>query len=264
MQLSETTTGSGGAPLTSDGGQFERRSMNRTAQLTLAWSGIAMLVMILGGLLLARYLFPWTSPGDSAEEVARIYEEHSGRIRAGVVFTLTGFGLIAVWGVCMAAQTRRKEGVFPALTYAQLTCMSVGAACLMLQSCFWATAAFRAGDISPEITQTLNDAGYITLLATWLPFTAWTWVLGLSVLLDRSDAPVYPRWAGYLSLWAGLLYVPGNTVWFFKSGAFGWTGAICLYVPIVSFGIWVAVFTLLTIRNINGGLVHEQDLEPAT
>ncbi len=79
--------------------------------------------------------------------------------------------------------------MFPVLTYVQLVTMALGPACLMVATCFWAIAAFRPGEIDPEITQTLNDAGYITLLSTWLPFTMWTVALGLSVLLDRSETP---------------------------------------------------------------------------
>src|SRR5438105_7406914 len=93
--------------------ESERRSMNRTAQLIMAWSGFAMLGLIVAGILLGRFVPPWTSPHDSAQKVAHIYAAHTGQIRAGAVFTLCGFGLIGVWGVCMAAQTRRKEGVFP-------------------------------------------------------------------------------------------------------------------------------------------------------
>lgn len=241
----------------------EGARMNRTAQLIIMWCGPLMLSFLLFGLIFGRYLFPWTAPADSAEQVAATYAEHKDRIRVAVCFTLSGFGLIAIWGASVAAQVRRKEGVFPVLTYVQLVAMAAGAACLMVSSCFWAVAAFRPAEIDPQITQALNDAGYITLLSTWLPFTAWTVALGLAVLLDRSDHPVFPRWSGYFSIWAGLLYVPGNTVWFFKDGAFGWRGVICLYTPIGAFGIWVAVFTWLTWLNIKAGLVHEQDLKSA-
>lgn len=237
--------------------------MNRTAQLVSMICGPLLLVMLVGGLVAGRYLFPWTAPDDSAQEIAATYAEHKDRIRIACIFLLAGFGLIAIWGASLATQIRRKEGVFPVLTYMQLVGMALGPACLMVATCFWATAAFRPGEINPEITQTLNDLGYITLLSTWLPFTMWTVALGLSVLLDRSDQPVFPRWSGYLSIWAGLCYVPGNTVWFFKDGAFDWTGVICLYTPIGSFGIWVAVFSWLTWQNIQSGLVHTQDLKSA-
>jgi hypothetical protein len=249
------------ATQSTDSGESAR--MNRTAQLLITYTGVLFLAMLVFGLVFGRYLFPWTSPDDSAQEIAATYTEHKDRIRVACIFLLTGFGLIGIWGASLAAQCRRKEGVFPVLTYVQLVCMAMGPACLMIATCFWAVASFRPGEINPQITQTLNDAGYITLLSTWCPFTLWTIALGLSILLDRSENPVYPRWSAYLAIWAGLCYVPGNTVWFFKDGAFGWTGVICLYTPIGSFGIWVAVFTYLTWQNINRGLVHHQDLKSA-
>jgi hypothetical protein len=259
VTIAEETTVPGGRR-TSGSRDSETIAMSRTAQLIFAWCGPLMLALILFGLLLARFLPPWISPHDSAEQVAHIYVVHQDRIRAGCIFTLIGFGMIGVWGVSLAAQTRRKEGLFPVLTYAQLVTMAAGSALLMCQSVLWAVAAFRPGEISPQITMTLNDAGYIMLLSTWLPFTVWTWALGLSILLDRSDQPTYPRWSAYLSFWAGLLYIPGNTVWFVKHGVFGWRGLVCLYTPIGAFGIWVLAFTYLTIQNINKGLVHAQDL----
>ena len=236
--------------------------MNRTAQLIAAWCGPVMLLTILFGLLLGRFLFPWISPEDSAQQIAHVFQTHTDRIRIALAFTLCGFGMIGVWGVSVAAQTRRKEGVFPVLTYAQISCMATGTALLMAQSCLWATAAFRPDEVSPETTRMLVDAGYIMLLATWVPFAAWNWALGLSILLDRSGYPVYPRWAGYLCIWAGLCDIPGNTVWFFKDQPFSWAGYVSLYVPIGAFGVWVVAFSWLTIRNIRGGLVHEQDLQP--
>lgn len=260
MSITETSHVPQGAAALGEG-QSDRRSMNRTSQLVIAWSGFAMLALILGGLLIGRFLPPWVMPHHSAEKAADIYSEHSGQIRFAVVLTLTGFGLIGVWGAGLAAQTRRKEGVFPVLTYCQLTCMAAGTALLMLQSCLWAVAAFRAGEISPEITQTLNDAAYIVLLSTWMPFACWAWALAAAILLDKSDNPVYPRWSAYVCIATGIMDVPGNTVWFFKDGAFGWAGAICLYVPIAGFGVWVAVMTILTVRNIKSGLVHEQQVE---
>jgi hypothetical protein len=239
-------------------------SMSRISQLILAWCGPAMVALfIIGSVVLARYLPPWFAPGDTAERTAQIYQDNADRIRIGLLFTVMAYGLMGTWGVAMATQTRRKEGVFPALTYAQLTAMAAGTAQIVVNTGLWATAAFRAGETSPEITQALNDAGFIILLGTWVPFTIWAIALGLSILLDKSNAPVFPRWTGYMSIWAGIGFMPGGTVWFFKDGAFGWQGAICLYVPFAVFGFWVLTFSYLAMRNVRNGYVHDQELAPA-
>lgn len=242
----------------------ERRSMSRISQLILAWCGPLMMVsFVIGSVVLARYLPPWINPNDSADRVAEIYANHATRIRIGLVFTVIAYALMGTWGVCLATQTRRKEGMFPALTYAQLTAMAAGTAQIVVNTGLWAAAAFRPEETSPQITQALNDAGFIILLGTWVPFTIWAIAVGLSVLLDKSREPVFPRWSGYFSVWAGIGFIPGGTVWFFKAGAFGWAGAICLYVPFAVFGAWVLTFTVLAIRNVRRGYVHEQVLAPA-
>jgi hypothetical protein len=240
-------------------------SMSRNAQMMVVWSApICIVVFIIGSVWLGGYLPPRVHPSDSAQEVARYYQENATSIRIGLVFTMIAYSLMCVWGVAMATQTRRKEGMFPTLTYLQLTCMAAGTAQIVVNTGLWAVASFRPGEIDPEITQALNDAGFIILLGTWFPFTMWAIALGLSILLDKSDTPVYPRASGYFSIWAGIGFIPGGTVWFFKSGPFGWTGVICIWVPFVVFGAWLLYFAYQTALNVKRGYVNVQDLRAAT
>ncbi|HKT02366.1 MAG TPA: hypothetical protein VJT31_22785 [Rugosimonospora sp.] len=238
------------------------QSMNRTGQLLCAWLGPTMIVLFLiGSVWLAEYFPPAIHPSYSAQRVADFYAAHATRIRIGLVFTCCAYGVMGTWGVAMAVQTRRKEGIFPVLTYVQLTGMATGTAQIVVMAGIWAGAAFRPGQVSPEITQTLNDVGWMLLLGTWIPFTIWNAALGLAILLDRTDTPVFPRWSGYLSIWAGIVYIAGSGAWFFKHGPFSWIGLIALWVVFIVFGIWVMTFTILSMRNVRRGHVHEQ--EPA-
>jgi hypothetical protein len=241
--------------------QADRQSMSRTAQLLCVALGPGMMVLFLiGSVLLAQYFPPHIHPNDSARDVANWYAAHTGRIRIGLVFTCCAYGVMATWGVAMAAQTRRKEGMFPTLTYVQLTGMAAGTAQIVVMAGVWAAAAFRPGQVSPEITQTLNDLGWMLLLGTWIPFTIWAIALGLAVLLDKSDTPVFPRWSGYFSIWTGILFIPGSGAWFFKHGAMSWVGAIALWEVFLIFGAWVLLFSYLSYKNVKAGHVHEQEL----
>jgi hypothetical protein len=259
----DLTPGTRGAA--SGGTNADRTSMSRISQMMVVWAAPACIIFfIIGCTWLGGYLPPRISPGDSAVVIAQYYQQHALKIRVGLVFTMIAYALMCVWGVAMATQTRRKEGMFPALTYLQLTCMAAGTAQIVVNVGLWATAAFRAGEIAPEITQALNDAGFIILLGTWFPFTMWAIALGLNILLDKSGHPVYPRWSGYLSIWAGVGFSPGGTVWFFKSGPFGWTGIVCMYVPFAVFGFWLLYFAYQTAKNVKRGFVHEQELAAAS
>jgi hypothetical protein len=235
--------------------------MNRIAQLTCAWLGPTMFILFgIGSVWLAKYFPPAIHPSDSAQQVADYYAAHATRIRIGLVFTCCAYGVMGTWGVAVAAQTRRKEGAFPVLTYVQLTGMAAGTAQIVVMAGAWAAAAFRPGVVSPEITQGFNDFGWMLLLGTWIPFTIWNTAVGLAVLLDKSEDPVFPRWSGYLSIWAGIVYIAGSGAWFFKYGVFSWNGFITLWLVFIVFGIWVLTFTALSIRNIRRGYVHEQEL----
>lgn len=246
----------GGSPTAAD-----RRAMSVSSQRLIAWTGPGMIVLyIIGAVWLSRYFPPAVHPADSPEKVAQWYVDNQLRVQVGLVVQMLAYSLMCVWGASVAAQTRRKEGLFPVLTYVQLVSMAAGTAQIVVNVGLWMTATFRAGTINPEITQALNDAGFVILLGTWGPFTIWAIALGLNILLDKSDTPAFPRWLGYTSIWSGICFIPGGTVIFFKGGPFGWTGVICLWVPFVVFGTWILLFFIQTLKNIKAGYVNEQDL----
>jgi hypothetical protein len=235
--------------------------MNRIAQLLAIGLGPTMFVVWgIGGIWLGRYMPPAIHPTTSAQTVALWYLHHQTRIRIGCIFMMLALGFIGFWGICVAVQTRRKEGLFPALTYAQLIGMAGGTGLLMIPVALWVGAAWRPTAVPFTTTQTLNDVGWITLMGTWLPFTVWAFAVGLAILLDPSSDPVFPRWAGYLSIAAGLGFTTGSGVWFARHGAFSWVGVLGLYEPFVIFGVWVIALSWLSYLNVKKGYVHALEL----
>ncbi|TAM69787.1 hypothetical protein [Mycobacterium sp.] len=238
--------------------------MNRRAQLICVWSGPLLTVLfIIGAVLLGRFIPPLIAPSDSAQMVAAKVADHGTRIRLGALITIISMSLVAPWGVTVAAQTRRKEGNYPILTYVQLMCVAVGTTVVVLMSMFWAIVTFRPDTYSPEFMQFANDIAYFLFLFTWPPFSVWVLAVALAVLLDDSGAPVYPRWVAYLSLWVFILFMPAGMMAFFKHGVFAWNGVMALYIPVGIFFVWLAVMTVYTIKNINAGAYHDPRTEPA-
>jgi hypothetical protein len=216
-----------------------------------------ILCFFVGGVLLARFVPPWVAPADGAAAVAAVYQEHANRIRVGMILMMLAFGVMAPWGASIAAQLRRREGEFPILAYTQLTCIAAGTAMILAVCVFVSVAAFRPGDTSPQITQLCSDVAYLFFLCTWPPFTVWCTALGAAILMDPVEGVVYPRWSGYLTIWAGLLFVPGGMISIFKSGMFAWTGLLAMYVPLGAFLVWVVTMTVLTINNVKAGAFDE-------
>src|SRR5207248_2123003 len=95
------------------------------------------------------------------------------------------------------------------------------------------------------------DFGWILFLFLWPPFTMWFVAVGIAMLCDSPSSPVFPRWCGYLSLWAAFLTVPAGCMLFFKSGPLAWNGLIALYIPLVIFFIWLLGITYVWAKKIN-------------
>ena len=173
---------------------------------------------------------------------------------------LVSMGLMAPWGSVIAAQTRRRENRFPVLAYFQLTCVAIAVAMILAACVFWGVAPFRPHATSPDIVQLCNDVGWFFFLYTWPAFTLWAGAVGLAIILDEASSSAYPRWSGYLSFWAALLIALGGTITFFKTGPLARNGLIALYIPVISFFIWVVTMTILTLRNIRSGAHDETSL----
>src|SRR5436190_123684 len=101
-------------------------------------------------------------------------------------------------------------------------------------------ATFRP-DRSPEITQTLNDLGWITLFITVPAFSTQALVIGIATLRNNPPVQVYPRWVGYVNIWVAILFLPALLIPFFKTGAVSWQGALVYWLAFIVFFIWILV-----------------------
>lgn len=232
--------------------------MSRRAQLVCAWCGPGLFLLFApGAILLSKFIPPDIGPRDSAQETVRIMSENPDQMRIGLLLMVTGFTLLPLWGASMLAQLRRLEGRFPVLIYAQIASIAVATVFASSGAVFWTVAAFRPTELDPQFTRFALDLGWHFFLWTPQPFTIWCICLGFAILGPHGEK-IYPRWAGYLSIWTGILFAPAVAVTFFKHGAFGWQGVIGLYEPFAIFAIWILTMTYLTIQNVNRG-AHESD-----
>jgi hypothetical protein len=233
--------------VTSDGAPF---ATGRQAQLACAWCGFGFAAFFLVGALLVAHWFPPLNPGDSAMATATIYREHTGRIRVGLLIVFVGQIMFPFFGGAIAGQTRRIRQAAPALAYTQIA--SVGCASMAMVgplATFFVTA-YRP-ERTPEMTQLLNDVSWIVFMVTFVPFVSWAVAIGLAILSDADpDAPIYPRWSGYLSIAVGLIQMPAGLLIFFRSGPFAWNGLFSFWIPAVDFFGWIIVITVLTLRAI--------------
>ena len=228
--------------------------MDRRVQTICLWAGVAAILgFLIGAVAIGRFVPPFIHPSDSAAEVAASYAEHADRVRFGAMITMIGLSFLFPWGVAVAARTRSIEGPVPSLTYVQLGSAAISTLIVVLMPMFWALAAFRAGEVSPETTRAFSDVGFFLIVWPYAPFSIWVASVGLAILLDPSrESPIYPRWVGYYSFWNALVYVPAGIMSFFQEGPFSWSGVFALYLPLTAFFTWMVIVSVYTLRGIRG------------
>ena len=223
----------------------------RNAQLICVWCGPVVLVVVGVAVVVLAGFVPGPSPSTSAAHINQRYVDNLDGIRAGMCLEMAGVALIAPWGAALAVQTHRGNPGTAVFTVTQIVCVAVTTVIGVLAPVAWGFAAFRIGAQSPETTQTLNDLGWIIFIFDWSPFALWYAAVGLAIIMDPSDRPVFPRWAAYLSFWTATLSAPGGFTIFFKSGPLAYNGLLSLWIPLGVFGIWISAMTVLVIRAIH-------------
>jgi hypothetical protein len=239
------------------------RSGNIRAQLICAWCVVPFTLCFFVGLIAANFLIP-VAPSKSAVEIAALYQEHTTAIRIGALLCFAGCVPFILWGGAIIAQARRIENGPAALAYTQVASLAIAVMIVLVPMIFFFVAAYRP-ERFPEITQTLNDLGWTMFVISFPPFMAWPIALAIGILGDKSENPVFPRWAAYFNIYVSLVYIPPALLIFFKTGVFAWNGLLSWYVPVADFFIWAVGMTVLTVRAIRRQeALADLDSDPTT
>ena len=221
---------------------------SKITRACLASGFLVALLFGLGFVVLAGFLPP-PPPTLAPIEVAEFYQQHPTATLIGAFFIMTAMGMLAPWGCALAASLRHAETGVPVLTYLQLVNCAISTMVVVFCPMFWAAAAYRPFDTSPEIIRVMNDIGWFLVLAPWPPFSFWLAAVGCSVLSDRQSVRLYPAWTAYLSFWCAVLFVPAGAVLIFKTGPFAWNGIIAFYIPVVAFFAWLMIMSFYGSRS---------------
>jgi hypothetical protein len=212
--------------------------LSTRSQIACAWSGLGLIVFILAGFLLLTGFVPPIHASDSAQQVADFYAEHPDRIRAGLIIGFLAWTPWAALTAVIAVQLARMQPQRPVLAMLQLVTGTAGVVFLWTSTIVLIVTTFRP-DRSPEITQTLNDLGWIMLFITVPAFSTQALTIGLATLRRDPPVQVYPRWFGYLNIWVALLFVPALLIPFFKTGPVSWQGVLVYWLAFAVFFVWI-------------------------
>lgn len=226
--------------------------MDRRAQLLCAWCGPAFLLLFTAGFWFVAGLVPPPRATDSASQIAAFYRDNTDQLRVGLLLMLTGAPLLVPFSVVLAMQLRRSDPRVAPLAYVQVLMSVVTMLEVLLPVVLMGTAAFRP-ERSPATTLALNDTAFTILLWAFSPPTLEFAAIGLAILWDRSERPLFPRWSGYVDLAVALIFAGGAPALFVKQGAFAWDGGVAFWAVFASFGVWVWVTFATMIKTIDRG-----------
>jgi hypothetical protein len=213
--------------------------MNLRTQLVCAWLGpIGTLILFLAMFFLMHILPPFR-PSLPLGELVAIYRTQPVSMITGGLLLMLATSLYMPFFALIAVQMKRMEKT-PIWTYVFLTSSILAFYSVIVAEMVFSAAAYRP-DRSDMLIQALSDLAFILYVGTALPGSVQMVAVGFAVLGDDRADPVYPRWVGYLDIWAGILASPGTLIALFTVGPFAWNGALAFWVAAVAFGIWLNV-----------------------
>ncbi len=211
---------------------------------------VLVVLYAVGFLWLCRFA-PIPNPAWPAERLAAWIADHKHSYELGCLLMLIAAGLLGPWGASHAVFTRKTEVRFPVLYITQIVSLAASVAIFILISIFWATAAFRVGQISPEITQTMFDLGWITFLWAGPAFYLWALSLALGILWNPPEHQLFPRWSGWFTVVAVLSWSPGLIFVFWGSGPAAYNGPLPTWIALVTYGVWMVTMSVVGWRAIS-------------
>jgi hypothetical protein len=209
------------------------------------WCLPVALVMIFGGVALAG-LLPPPSPADGASEIQRLFLDNLTRIRAGVILGMIGCTLSGPFVAVVTVQMKRVEGPASPLAYTQLLAGLISNMLGVIPFMFLVMAAFR-DDRPAELVLLMNDGAWLMLIGVFYPTFLEVVAVAICAFMDREEA-VFPRWYAWLSAWVPFVLLGDLLVFFAKSGPFAFNGAICFWMELAVFCLWLLV-TLFVLRS---------------
>lgn len=220
-----------------------RKPLRRSdGELILLWTLPATAIVWISAFFLFPGFMPPMSPTMSADQVAAFYRDpaHLPQIRYSMIlFNWFGVSLIPIQAL-IAIQIRRMGHRTPIFSYAMLGCAAGGPALFLVANVCWLLAAFRP-ERSPELTQLLNDFGWVTFTVL-VPFLiGQSVILALAIYFDGQTQPIFHRWVAFFNLLVAAALVPAAFTGVALTGPLAWDGALSFWLKNVAICVWVVV-----------------------
>jgi hypothetical protein len=209
---------------------LDSSTQRRTLARVTGVAGLTTLVVVLGASLINDYQSAsFTSDADEAVSFFRSIDDSLGAFSSFA----TAVGLIAMlwFAIGLALLLRRYEGELP-----WRSAFLAGAGVISVvtgQIASWDAAAYRSGDIDPQVARYAFDLGNLSFANGWVATGAVALCAG-AIMVSARDLP---SWLGWWAIIAGLGLVLARGVW---------THGI-VFAPFAAYWAWAAVVSVLLV-----------------
>jgi hypothetical protein len=215
--------------------------------IPLFYTAFGLIFVVMAGVM------PPQSPTASTEEiVAYLARPYLG---PGIALLSLTLGLASLSSGVIVVQMRRMVGVGTVLPYAYLAALAVAGVPGCLFPAFMFTAGAFRPDYDARIQVMLYDLGFLSFVGSLGCFIVQYLVFALAIFLDRRA--IFPRWLGYLTIWALVTELVAVPVWFVRTGAFAWDGLLAFWLGTTLFVGWELCMCVCLYRAIKNQPLDE-------
>ncbi|WNC67102.1 hypothetical protein RI845_11260 [Thalassotalea nanhaiensis] len=213
-----------------------------------ALCGPMFCIMFMVGFIGFAGFMPPLPPSATAVEIANIYIVDNASIKTGLIIMMIGLSFSIPFVSAIVTRMKQMRNSSSTLVTTFIIVSAAVAGLLFILICAWAVASYRI-DRSPEIIQAFNDFAFILLIwpVSLIPVSYIS--LGLAVLSDDKNTPIFPRWFAFLNFWFAVLAYGGCLLIFFVDGPFAWDGLIAFWIPAVAFFGWYIVTSVVLLQS---------------
>jgi len=225
-------------------------SVSLRSQRWILWLGIVFAVIYGLAVLLLIDMIPPPDATMSEAQIGAWYAERHDSIRIGAMISAWTSGFMVPIGVVMTLQVARLERgrAWTLMCAAGTWLMSIP---LVLPPIFWGVAAYTK-DRSPEVTSIMHELGTLTFVTTDQYYIyAWIAVAVISFLPTAVPHSPFPRWFGYLTIWAAFMFEAGAIAFLPRTGPFAWDGVLVLWSPVLIFSAYMIVLCFQLFKAIS-------------
>jgi hypothetical protein len=214
----------------------------RLVHLAIAWCGPLFVIgFIIFWAVLGHNVPPPNMMGmSSAQLISEYYGKYQSDIQIGMIGAATMGMFYTPWSLLLATMLRDEDGSLGVLSLIEGAGGILTGWLLAFCPAMWATCAFIATSVSPDLVRSMHMMTWIIFDCTYMITTIQLLALGAYIVLNKKQI-AFPAWTGWCAIAIGITFVPLVLMPFVSEGPFAVNGTWNFYFI---FSIWLFAFQI--------------------